>query len=710
MRQFGLASVLSARARSLVYDEQGVVLALSLAFMLPLFVLAVCIYAVQETLVRKAELQNAADAAAYSAAVVQSDYFSRIGLVNQILGWSYVERERARADYTMARLANEATKQLDDDRNVCRKFNANSCCDKKKIENQHWGVGKWTAGETTTPYYEKYNGLKRMVGINEVRVVSQNLTSYINPAKLRIEQCGERMKKCVMALDAMVYEHDRAVDQAANEILELNMAPSKQNWYSQVVVPRAAEILPTLKCTKEDEKMLFTAAGFANPDPKVVLGLGADKWLVLAPDAVGKMDGPPWIGRQTTEDMDKFKMTWAKALKMLLAIAVIRRAYIISPLITTAALLAAIAVTIYKEVKMQAEDAKYLDTIQFLKPQRVKDGFYDPNDGPQRVLNFDGSKYLSGEYSFFWKRYAQLWLFGLHICLEPVKIIGKAHIGGYKKGTAFATIFGKRYDNNFGRNLIVRGGKPIYGEVIGAKGRRLSPAYFDRRGSIRVLLARDNPNPLRVFGSKGQAFGSDITSSLREFINRMDGLSIYQIFNTHISTEDSATATIFEGSQAPNFLYAVAAARCAPRSEKGVYELQPTITATHPEGSMCTTDWEPTLVSFRASGMDGWNKAKTPLNPSGDFAAAFSSVYGFGAEMRGEKAKFAGLGVSDAAAPGWRAHVPIVSGMTCNWMTSELRKSAPQLQERIGTVHGPLPFTEGSTTLNFDDAERLIRH
>ncbi len=72
-------------------DDDGVVLALTVVVYLTLFVIGCSVYAVGEHLRLRIVLQNAADAAAYSTAVVQADAISRIAALNRAMAWDYVQ-------------------------------------------------------------------------------------------------------------------------------------------------------------------------------------------------------------------------------------------------------------------------------------------------------------------------------------------------------------------------------------------------------------------------------------------------------------------------------------------------------------------------------------------------------------------------------------------------------------------------------------------
>lgn len=82
-------------------DESGVVLMMTVVVFLTLFILMCSIYAVGENIRQRIEIQNAADAAAYSAALVQADGISRMAVLNRALGWTHVQMSRAVRDYVL---------------------------------------------------------------------------------------------------------------------------------------------------------------------------------------------------------------------------------------------------------------------------------------------------------------------------------------------------------------------------------------------------------------------------------------------------------------------------------------------------------------------------------------------------------------------------------------------------------------------------------
>lgn len=86
-------------ARRLWKDESGVVLAVTMIVFLTLFMMALAVYAVGDTVRLRIEVQNAADTAAYSAAILQADCNSRVAALNRAMSWTYVQMGRKEMDY-----------------------------------------------------------------------------------------------------------------------------------------------------------------------------------------------------------------------------------------------------------------------------------------------------------------------------------------------------------------------------------------------------------------------------------------------------------------------------------------------------------------------------------------------------------------------------------------------------------------------------------
>ena len=116
-------TVFSGRCRELATDSKGAALAITLAFVMPIYLLVIGIYGIGEVVRNKIELQNAADAAAYSAAAVQADYLSRIATVNKAMAWTYVDLQKRSLDLAMDTFCKYVFLQFQKDFNMVRQKN-----------------------------------------------------------------------------------------------------------------------------------------------------------------------------------------------------------------------------------------------------------------------------------------------------------------------------------------------------------------------------------------------------------------------------------------------------------------------------------------------------------------------------------------------------------------------------------------------------------
>ena len=132
---------MKAFLRHLWRADDGVALAFGITFFLLVFLLGMSVYAVGETARQRLELQNAADAAAYSGAVVQADTLSRVACINQAMSWTYVMMNRRIMDYITDKWLEKVERQWDQDLEGVREhWNWLSPCG-TRIESVDYSVG-----------------------------------------------------------------------------------------------------------------------------------------------------------------------------------------------------------------------------------------------------------------------------------------------------------------------------------------------------------------------------------------------------------------------------------------------------------------------------------------------------------------------------------------------------------------------------------------
>ena len=95
--------IANERLRDIRRDDSGAALVITLGVFMFLVMVTGGVYAIGENVRQKIELQNAVDAAAYSASNVQADILSRMATVNRAMSWTYVQMCNRQMDYIVAK-------------------------------------------------------------------------------------------------------------------------------------------------------------------------------------------------------------------------------------------------------------------------------------------------------------------------------------------------------------------------------------------------------------------------------------------------------------------------------------------------------------------------------------------------------------------------------------------------------------------------------
>lgn len=111
-----LRQVFRNECKRLVREESGVAVVFTLCSFLFLYACCASVWFVGENVRRKVELQDACDAAAYSASVVQADGLSRMATVNRAMSWCYVQMTKMQMDYVTLRWLELTKERFDHDR------------------------------------------------------------------------------------------------------------------------------------------------------------------------------------------------------------------------------------------------------------------------------------------------------------------------------------------------------------------------------------------------------------------------------------------------------------------------------------------------------------------------------------------------------------------------------------------------------------------
>jgi len=108
-------------------EESGAAFVVTLGVFLFMWLVCCGVYAVGESVRRKIEIQNAADAAAYSAAVVQADFLSRVATVNRAMAWTYVQMTRRQMDFITQKWMEKTLERMEGDRKKMKEIHEDHC-------------------------------------------------------------------------------------------------------------------------------------------------------------------------------------------------------------------------------------------------------------------------------------------------------------------------------------------------------------------------------------------------------------------------------------------------------------------------------------------------------------------------------------------------------------------------------------------------------
>ena len=158
-------------------NEDGAALVTTLAIFFLMYLGCMGVYAISMAVKERVHLQNAADAAAYSAAVVQADTFSRIATINRAMSWTYVQMSREQMDYIVLRWLKHTVKHYNEDLLGANNYNKGGILGPPCSGHGSPGVG-WFIGTNpqamSTLFRIRLNGLglTSVLGMDDIPLLS----------------------------------------------------------------------------------------------------------------------------------------------------------------------------------------------------------------------------------------------------------------------------------------------------------------------------------------------------------------------------------------------------------------------------------------------------------------------------------------------------------------------------------------------------------
>ncbi|MBR6023033.1 MAG: hypothetical protein IK066_11535 [Kiritimatiellae bacterium] len=222
--------------RRLAREESGVALMMTLAVFLLLYILCCGVYATGEIIRQKQELQNACDAAAYSAAVVQADALSRMAVVNRAMAWSYIQLSREQMDYIVFSWLKLTCERFHDD--YTNKVAPGGITDKRHYQFEDWKFGIFGFNDrhgwhdnayycgVTTPSARKDDhvslnwrtGLAEAVAVKEIEESLERIGG--NGWKEGMEKGMEDLKEAIGAMNLALWGINDNMHQSIKETVQ----------------------------------------------------------------------------------------------------------------------------------------------------------------------------------------------------------------------------------------------------------------------------------------------------------------------------------------------------------------------------------------------------------------------------------------------------------------------------------------------------------
>ena len=283
-----MATILKQKMTELGRDESGVAFAFTVTVSLIIFLFGFAIYACGETVRQRIELQNAADAAAYSGALVQADTISRVAVINKAMAWNYVMMTRRQMDHIVGAWLGKVTERWRHDCAVTGVAQQTCACCWHKIEAINWRVGVDPAGGASEGIAHQVIRLNESqnVGIPEILVglgadAAQNPVSFLKSLRDCVVAMNQAEKELISGLKTRI---ENAVEFAVNANVSLTendrktreKRPIRWSLYNLQDANRYFEAL------KAEDESRFLGFGDFSGSAEAIFGTGANTWLTLA--------------------------------------------------------------------------------------------------------------------------------------------------------------------------------------------------------------------------------------------------------------------------------------------------------------------------------------------------------------------------------------------------------------------------------------------
>ncbi len=283
-----MTAILKQKMMELGRDESGVAFAFTVTVSLIIFLFGFAIYACGETVRQRIELQNAADAAAYSGALVQADTISRIAVINKAMAWNYVMMTRRQLDHIVGAWLGKVIERWQNDSAVTFVAQQTCACCWHKIEALNWRVGVDASGgasEGITHQLIRLNESQN-AGIPEIVAgiaanAARNPVSLLNSLRTCIASMNQAEKELISGMKTRI---EKAVEFAVNANVSLteNDKKTREKRKIQWSLHDLKDANSYFEALKSNDESRFLGFGKFSGSALETFGAGANTWLTLA--------------------------------------------------------------------------------------------------------------------------------------------------------------------------------------------------------------------------------------------------------------------------------------------------------------------------------------------------------------------------------------------------------------------------------------------
>ena len=267
----GFFSVLRDKMIGLGRDEDGAALVITLAIFFLMYLGCMGVYAVSMAVKERIHLQNAADAAAYSAAVVQADTLSRIATINRAMSWTYVDMTRRQMDSIVYKWLKHTCEHFDDDRRAAQDHvNAGFPCGRHR-NDMHCG---WMGINGLIRINDSQIAERTVIGAAVTFFAAKHIMNLVQIPldKAAIILMNEREKTLAKGLPGRVND-------AVRDVLAANLGDVANCFYAAFHSDDPLnEYMRVMRNNAGDESQFLSFADF--PAPSDTFENGIDDWFV----------------------------------------------------------------------------------------------------------------------------------------------------------------------------------------------------------------------------------------------------------------------------------------------------------------------------------------------------------------------------------------------------------------------------------------------